>query len=395
MSMLERLLGDVDIHRLALGELAEISTGSSNRKDESEEGAYPLYVRSANILKSDNYQYDEEAVIIPGEGGVGEIFHYVNGKYALHQRAYRISPKSNAVNVKYFYYYAKDNFKSYIVSKSVGATSLSIRKPMLEKYTIPIPCPDDPEKSLAIQAEIVRILDTFTDLTTELENELVAREKQYEYYRNALLDASDGTIGGVDTQWLPLGNLTSIKTGQAVSKQVITRNQGRYPVINSGREPLGFIDKWNTDNNPIGITTRGAGVGSITWQEGKYFRGNLNYSVSIIENSILDVRYLYYLLHCMQSNIKALCTFDGIPALNASNLKGLKVPIPCPDDPEKSLAIQKEIVRKLDKFTELNAQLTKEIELRKKQYEYYRDMLFGLLKRDNNHADTSSPASTN
>ena len=184
-------------------------------------------------------------------------------------------------------------------------------------------------------------------------------------------------LDGEIVEWVALGDVTLIKTGQAVSKQAISTNPGQYPVINSGREPLGFIDNWNTDNDPIGITTRGAGVGSITWQEGKYFRGNLNYSVTIKDSANLEVRYLYHLLHQMQSAIQSLCTFDGIPALNAGSLKGLEIPIPCPNNPEKSLAIQSEIVRILDAFTAMTAELTAELNMRKKQHSHYQ---FELLK---------------
>jgi type I restriction enzyme, S subunit len=106
-------------------------------------------------------------------------------------------------------------------------------------------------------------------------------------------------LDGAEVKWLPLGDVTNIKTGQSVNKDIISNNLGEYPVINSGREPLGFIDKWNTDNDPIGITTRGAGVGSITWQEGKYFRGNLNYAVTIKDNANIETRYLYHLLQQM------------------------------------------------------------------------------------------------
>jgi len=185
-------------------------------------------------------------------------------------------------------------------------------------------------------------------------------------------------LDGVEVEWLPLGNITTIKTGQSVNKNMISDNPGEYPVINSGREPLGFIDTWNTDNDPMGITTRGAGVGSVTWQNGKYFRGNLNYSVTINKEQSVNVRYLYHLLLEMQKEIQELCTFDGIPALNASSLKKLLIPIPCPDNPEKSLAIQSEIVRILDKFTALTAELTAELTARKKQYNYYRDQLLSF-----------------
>ncbi|MCL6028132.1 restriction endonuclease subunit S [Neisseria meningitidis] len=168
-------------------------------------------------------------------------------------------------------------------------------------------------------------------------------------------------------EWKPLGGengIAIIKTGQAVSKQKISNNIGSYPVINSGKEPLGYIDEWNTENDPIGIATRGAGVGSITWQEGRYFRGNLNYAVTIKNRTELDVRFLYHILLEFEQEIHALCTFTGIPALNASNLKKLLIPIP-------PLETQQKIVKILDKFTELEAELA----LRKRQYRYYRDFL--------------------
>jgi len=184
-------------------------------------------------------------------------------------------------------------------------------------------------------------------------------------------------LQGADVPWKPLGEVTEVKTGQSVNKNIIADNAGEYPVINSGREPLGFINVWNTDNDPIGITSRGAGVGSITWQEGKYFRGNLNYSVSIKDFSILNTRFLYYLLLQMQFDIQALCTFQGIPALNAVNLKKLQIPIP-------PLSVQQEIVRILDKFTQLETELKTELKYRKQQYEHYRDE---LLTSDENEVE--------
>lgn len=96
----------------------------------------------------------------------------------------------------------------------------------------------------------------------------------------------------------------------------------------------------------------------------------------------LAVRFLYHLLLELQPEIHTLCTFDGIPALNAGKLKGLSIPIPCPCDPEKSLAIQGEIVQILDSFTELSAELENELSQRKKQYNYYRDQLLSFPKPD-------------
>ncbi|OHR69920.1 restriction endonuclease subunit S [Haemophilus sp. HMSC71H05] len=178
-------------------------------------------------------------------------------------------------------------------------------------------------------------------------------------------------LDGAEVKWKPLGKVTDIKTGQSVSKNIIAQNPGIYPVINSGREPLGFINVWNTENDPIGITTRGAGVGSITWQEGKYFRGNLNYSVTIKSEYELNVRFLYHVLLHFQKEIHNLCSFTGIPALNASELKKLEIPIP-------PLPIQTKIVKILDALTALTSELTSELTLRQKQYEYYREKLLNI-----------------
>ncbi len=175
-------------------------------------------------------------------------------------------------------------------------------------------------------------------------------------------------LAGQAVEWKPLGDLVVIKTGQAVSKQMISESGGDYPVINSGREPLGFINQWNTENDPIGITTRGAGVGSITWQEGRYYRGSLNYSAKIKDNLQLNVRFLYHILLEFQHEIHALCSFSGIPALNASELKKLQIPIP-------PLSVQTKIVQILDAFTAITAELTAELSMRNKQYQYYRDKL--------------------
>ena len=167
-----------------LGEIADIGTGKSDKKDAQESGQYPFYVRSKTILRSSKYLYDETAIVIPGEGGVGEIFHFVSGKYDLHQRAYRVSFTVDEMNPKFGYYYISSFFKEYINRHAVEATVKSIRKPMLVKFEVPVP-------PMEIQQRIVDILDRFDALTTSLSEglpaELAARRSQYEYYRDQLL----------------------------------------------------------------------------------------------------------------------------------------------------------------------------------------------------------------
>ena len=176
-----------------LSDVAEISTGSSNTDDAVINGAYPFYVRSQEPLRKNIYEYDEEAVITAGDGvGVGKVFHYINGKYALHQRAYRIHPTSKNLLGRYLYHYFVTKFPDYIGKQMYQGSVPSIRRPMLNKFMVVIP-------SLDIQQKIINLLDNFdaicSDLNIGLPAEIALRQKQYEYYRDALLTfAATGEI---------------------------------------------------------------------------------------------------------------------------------------------------------------------------------------------------------
>lgn len=168
-----------------LKEIADISTGSHNTNEGVENGMYPFYVRSQEPLTLNSYDYDETAIITAGDGvGVGKVFHFVNGKYALHQRAYRIHANTTKVEDKFLYYYFCTNFMKYIEKTMFKGSVPSIRRPMLNAFKIPVP-------PLEIQQKIVRLLDDFTAKTTKLQDnlneELEACKKQYEFYRDKLL----------------------------------------------------------------------------------------------------------------------------------------------------------------------------------------------------------------
>ena len=170
---------------------ADIGTGSSNTNEELEIGDYPFFVRSQEVRHKNTFGFDETAIITSGDGvGVGKIFHYVEGKYALHQRAYRIHITDNRVMPKYYYYYMKSTFLPYIQRNAVHASVTSIRRRMLDDFPVPLP----PVKE---QARIVAILDRFdtlcNDLTSGLPAEIEARKKQYEYYRDKLLTFKEKT----------------------------------------------------------------------------------------------------------------------------------------------------------------------------------------------------------
>jgi len=180
----EKLLSGSDFNVEKLEDIAEISTGMSNTIDANEDGHYPFFVRSQEPLKKDTYEFDEEAIITAGDGvGVGRVFHYVNGRYALHQRAYRIKP-NNSISGKYLYYYFSFFFPSYILSKMFKGSVPSIRRPMINNFLVKFP-------DLIIQKKIVHTLEKmdnlFADLSSSISAEITSRQKQYEYYRDKLL----------------------------------------------------------------------------------------------------------------------------------------------------------------------------------------------------------------
>ena len=176
---------DNNVKIVPLADIADIGTGSSNTNEGVEEGKYPFYVRSQEPLRKNEYEYDETAIITAGDGvGVGKIFHYVEGKYALHQRAYRIHINTPDVLPRYYFHYMRSAFLPYIQKTMFQGSVASIRRPMLNQFPVPVP-------ALDVQKRLVNVLDNFesicTDLNIGLPAEIEARQKQYEYYRDLLL----------------------------------------------------------------------------------------------------------------------------------------------------------------------------------------------------------------
>lgn len=123
-----------------VSELCSISTGKSNTQDKVEDGKYPFYVRSPIIERSTKYLYDEEAVITVGDGvGTEKVFHYVNGKYDLHQRCYRMYGFSDELNAHYFYHTFSKLFYKRVMSMTAKTSVDSVRLEMISDMKIPVP----------------------------------------------------------------------------------------------------------------------------------------------------------------------------------------------------------------------------------------------------------------
>ncbi|WP_206607301.1 restriction endonuclease subunit S [Aeromonas veronii] len=269
----------------------------------------------------------------------------------------------------------------------------------IEKLVFPIPSPENPKKSLEIQAEIVRILDTFTELTNELTNELTARKKQYNHYRDQLLSFEDG-----DVEWKPLGEIGEFIRGKRFTKADYVEDG--IDVIHYGEiyTRYGvFTDKAFSQvreemANSLRYAETGdvilAGVGETVEDVGKAVAWMGTQKVAIHDDSYafrhsMNPKYISYAMqtasfnaqktkHVSSGKVKRLL-IEGVK-------KEVKIPVPVPDDPEKSLAEQARIVTILDKFDALTNSISeglpREIELRQKQYVYYRDLLLSFPKQE-------------
>ena len=380
MSKLEELIQQycpdgVEYHMI--GEIAQVGTGSSNGNEAEDDGIYPFFIRSQTIKRKNDYEYDEEAIIIPGEGGIGDIFHYINGKYALHQRVYRIHFTTPSVNVKFAFYYMGSAFKQFILKKAVSATVTSIRKPMIEGFEIPIP-------PLPVQEEIVRVLDTFTELQAELQAELQKRLQQYNYYRDNLLSFE----GRTDVEWKKLGEIGKVCMCKRIMKDQ-TSSSGDVPFYKIGTfggDADAFIskelfeeykNKYSYPNKGDILISAAGTIGRTVVFDGKasYFQDSnivwLKHNESVVLNS--------FLRYCYTQSPWAISTGGTIARLYNDNILNAVIPVP-------SISEQQRIVNILDRFDALTNDLSQglpaEIEKRRQQYEFYRDKLLTFKRKE-------------
>ena len=367
-------------------ELATIGTGKSNWNEAIEDGLFPFFVRSKIVKSLNSFEFDEEAIIIPGEWWIGDIFHYVSWKYALHQRAYRISFFDKWVNTKFVYYYMFANFKAFILKYAVNATVSSIRKPMIQNFQIPIP-------PLPVQEEIVKILDKFTSLEAELEAELEARKSQYEYYRDKLLAFGEGKV-----EWKSLGEVWELIRWNGLQKKDFT--ESGFPCIHYGQiythygtfatKTKSFVSEelakklkharygdvliaWTSEN--LEDVNKAVGwIGeeeiAISWD-----------MFAFRPNKELNTKYLTYIFQTESyfKHKQKYARWTKVIRVSWDDIKNFKIPIP-------PLEQQEAIVYVLDNFDKLANDLTgwlpAELKLRQQQYEYYRDLLLDFVDKN-------------
>ncbi|EEJ3348490.1 restriction endonuclease subunit S [Salmonella enterica] len=131
--------------------LCSICTGEKDTVDREDDGIYPFFVRSETVERISSYSYDGEAILTAGDGAIGKIFHYINGKFDFHQRVYKFSD-FRGVHGRFLYYYISNNLEKEVVKLSARTTVDSLRLPMLQNFIVSLP-------SIHEQITIARYLD--------------------------------------------------------------------------------------------------------------------------------------------------------------------------------------------------------------------------------------------
>jgi len=326
-------------------------------------------VAYVNIEDIPEKNINREPSIIVKSRGVIE-FEYYEKPFSHKSEMWSYYSDNKAIDIKFAYHFLKLN-EPYFQSIGSRMQMPQIATPDTDNFQIPIPCPDNPEKSLEIQAEIVRILDAFTAMTAELTAELNLRQQQYNHYRDQLLSFDEDEV-----ERKTLGEVATIGTGKHDTKDAIV--DGDYIFYARGREPL-KLDVFDFDETAIITAGDGAGVGKVYhYAQGKYALHQRAYR--IVPGEIMEPRFVYhYISAYFYDYIQKASVSSSVTSLRRPMF--LKFPIPVPP-----LEEQARIVAILDKFDTLTTSITeglpREIELRQQQYEYYRDLLLSFPKPD-------------
>ena len=323
------------------------------------------------------------AVLVQSRGVIDAVYYDKPFTFKNEMWAYTAD---NPIKVKYLYYILKNNIEHFREAASGMGSLPQISLRVTEEFIIPLP-------PLPVQEEIVRILDKFTELSAELSAELTARKQQYEYYRDDLLSKntnkkslkqialssrSGGTPLKSNKDYYENGTIPWLRTQEVVFNEI---NKTDCFITELAVQETSA--KWIPANCVI-VAISGATAGRCAINKIPLTTNQHCLAIEINPEVAL-YKYVFYCV-CNQYDDLISKKEGARGDLNSSRILGLEIPIPYPEDKEKSLAEQQRIVDILDRFDELcnniSEGLPAEIEARQKQYEYYRDKLLTFKKKE-------------
>lgn len=392
MRLLEKLLKGVEIESKPVAEIGELVRGNGLPKTDFTESGVPAihygqiytyyglstietksFVSSETAKKLKKVDTGDVIVTNTSENleDVGKALVYLGIQQAVTGGHATIFKPSPYVLGKYFAYYTQtEEFAQQKRKFAKGTKVIDVSATDLAKIKIPLPCPDNPQKSLKTQAEIVRILDAFSSMTAELTAELSTRKQQYNYYRDQLLDLKDEEV-----EWKTLGNLAENLDSKRKPITSGLREAGGIPYYGASGI-VDYVKDYIFDGDFLLVSEDGANllarntpiafsISGKTWVN--------NHAHVLKFDTYAERRYVEYYLNSI--DLTPYITGAAQPKLNKKNLENIRIPDPI-------LEQKKRIVEILDKFDALTSSITeglpKEIKLRQQQYDYYRDLLFSF-----------------
>lgn len=359
-----------------LGDVKEIKTVSAKKKYKKQEyldkGLYPIIDQGQDFIagytNDDNFLFDENSYVVFGDHT--EAIKYVDFPFAQGADGIKvIKTCEEYINSKYLYHVLLNFYK--ITGDYKRHFSI------LKELEIPIP-------SMETQEKIVKILDTmgdhFTQLEAELEAELEARNKQYEYYRDKLLSEEylnkltkkyNSNYSNFELKEFTLGDVIKLKNGKDWKKL----NEGIIPVYGSGGPMEVYVNKFSYNKETVLIPRKGS-IDNVFYLDKPFWNVDTIYYTEV-DTRILNIKFFYYFMKNI--DLSSLSINPTRPSLTQGIINKIKIIIP-------PIPVQKHIVSILDSFnkivTDINEGLPKEIELRQKQYEYYRERLLDFKRED-------------
>ena len=365
-------LGDPEVAKLSRGKVM------SKQYLEENKGDFPVYssqtANNGEIGKISTFDFDGEYITWTTDGANAGTVFYRQGAFSITNVCGLVDIQYKELLTKFVYYYLTITTKKYVSS---GMGNPKLMSNVMGKIKVPIP-------PLEIQEKIVEILDKFTEYVTELTAELTLRQQQYTFYRNKLL-SFEGEVYQVE--WRTLGEVAvptqniSWKESEEKSFSYIdlssvdreSKKIKEVTEITSRNAPSRAQRIVKTDDIIFGTTRPTLRRYAKITEEfdnqicstGFYvFRGN----DEVLSNYIYHIFASDAFNHYVEENQSGA----SYPAISNSLVEKYKFPLP-------DLEIQSRIVQVLDNFdtvcNNLNIGLPKEIELRQKQYEYFRDKL--------------------
>ena len=346
-------LGDKNVAKLSRGKVM------SKQFLEENKGEFPVYssqtANNGEIGRISSFEYDGEYITWTTDGANAGTVFYRKGKFSITNVCGLVEINSDQLLTKFVYYYLTISTKKYVSS---GMGNPKLMSNVMGKIKIPI-------LPLEIQEKIVQILDKMTEYVTELTSELTSRKKQYSFYRDKLLSFEDEVY---QVDWKVLKDVATLKNGK--DWKVLPR--GEIPVYGSGGEMGEFVADYSYDKPTVLIPRKGS-ISNLFYLEKAFWNVDTIYYTEIDDKQIIP-KYFYYYLTTVK--LEEMATNPTRPSLTQAILDKIRIPVP-------SLEIQSRIVQVLDNFdsvcNDLKIGLPKEIELRQKQYEYFREKLLTFV----------------